>query len=86
MPGQEMKGDSSKDSKGSKSNNGVQIEQSTSIDEVIIIWVNQGGGAATSTVTNTVTVTAGGAAAAAAATHSVSYFGQFGIRVTILIL
>lgn len=38
----------------------TQITQSTT-EDVIIIWVNEGGGAATSTVTNTVTVTAAAA-------------------------
>jgi hypothetical protein len=52
----------------SNSNSNVLIEQSTTINEVLIIWVNYGGGAATSTVTDTVTVTSGGTAA----THSVS--------------
>jgi hypothetical protein len=43
-----------------------------SVDEVIVIWVNEGGGAATSTVTSTVTVTDASGTAVAAATHSVS--------------
>ena len=74
VPGQEMaeKGNSKdmyskSDYKGSNENN-ILIEQSTTVNEVVIIWVNNGGGAATSTVTDTVTVTSGGAAA----THSVS--------------
>lgn len=46
----------------------VNIEQSVSVEDVLIIWVNNGGGAATSTVTDTVTVTSGGTSA----THSVS--------------
>jgi hypothetical protein len=54
----------------------VQISQSgggSSVDEVIIIWVNEGGGAATQTVTNTVTVTDASGTSVAAATHSVSH-------------
>jgi hypothetical protein len=55
----------------------VDVTVSTSggapgVDEVIVIWVNEGGGAATSTVTNTVTVTAASGVQVAAATHSVS--------------
>ena len=54
----------------------VSVEQNgksaSSVDEVIIIWVNEGGGAATSTVTSTVTVTDASGTAVAAATHSVS--------------
>ena len=69
VPGQETpaKGskDSSNDNKGNSGN--IVLEQSTTVNEVIIIWVNNGGGAATSTVTDTVTVTSGGTAA----THSV---------------
>lgn len=72
--GKDMMMDSSKDgmgpqgnSRGSNSESGVIIEQSVTAD-VLIIWVNNGGGAATSTVTDTVTVTAGGTSA----THSVS--------------
>ena len=63
VPGHEMKdsGDSYKSYKDYKYGG---------IDEVLIIWVNSGGGAATSVVTDTVTITAAGAAAAA--THSVS--------------
>jgi hypothetical protein len=68
--------DSNQDNKGSNSGSNV-IEESTTIDEVIIIWVNEGGGAATSTVTNTVTVTADGTSGTAAATHSVSQFVSF---------
>jgi len=64
--------------KGSKSGNHIVIEQSTTVNEVIIIWVNEGGGAATSTVTNTVTVTG----AAAAATHSVVVGGSAGLVYT----
>jgi hypothetical protein len=54
----------------------VEISQSgggSSVDEVIIIWVNEGGGAATQTVTNTVTVTDASGTSVAAATHSVSH-------------
>jgi hypothetical protein len=81
MPGQEAapkdskdsSNDSSNDSKSSNSGNNILIEQSTTVNEVIIIWYNEGAGAATSTVTDTVTVTAGaGTAAAAVATHQVS--------------
>jgi hypothetical protein len=62
-------------SKGSS--NGYDGKDSTgSVDEVIIIWVNEGGGAATSTVTNTVTVTGASGTAVAAATHSVSLPGK----------
>jgi len=69
-------------SSGSKSSNTdskfsgntvVNVVQSIN-EEVIIIWVNNGGGAATQTVTNTVTVTAGtNGAAAAIATHQVRF-------------
>jgi plastocyanin len=69
VPGQETPAkrgkDSKSDNKGDSGN--ILIEQSTTVNEVIIIWVNNGGGAATSTVTDTVTVTSG----ATAATHSV---------------
>ena len=71
IPGQAASAEKGKDSKGnSDSGKDILITQSTTVNEVIIIWVNNGGGAATSTVTDTVTVTAGGAAAA---THTVSY-------------
>lgn len=69
---------SSKDSMSGDSGSNVLIEQSTSVDEVIIIWVNNGGGAATSTVTETKTVTAGGTAA----THSVVVGGSAGLVYT----
>ena len=61
-----------------KTNKGIEVsveqgkDSSSSVDEVIIIWVNEGGGAATSTVTSTVTVTDASGTAVAAATHSVS--------------
>lgn len=50
----------------------VNQKQAKHVDEVIVIWVNQGGGAATSTVTKTVTVTGASGVHVAAATHSVS--------------
>lgn len=50
--------------------NKVTVVESTQAD-VVIIWVNEGGGAATQTVTQTKTVTAAGGAVAAAATHQV---------------
>jgi len=57
----------------------VNVVQSVN-EEVIVIWVNNGGGAATQTVTNTVTVTAGSnGAAAAVATHSVVVGGTAGL-------
>jgi hypothetical protein len=64
-------GESKKGSDNSKSGgNNVQISQSsTSITEVIVIWVNNGGNSATSTVNSMANV---GTAAAAAATHTVS--------------
>lgn len=66
--------DNSKDNSSNNNNKGngntVLIEQNT-INEVVVIWVNNGGGAATSTVTDTVTVTQNGAASVAAATHQV---------------
>jgi hypothetical protein len=65
-------------SKGSSGENVVLVQQSQ-INEVIIIWVNNGGGAATQTVTDTVTVTQNGGetAAAAVATHQVrSHLGK----------
>jgi len=53
-------------------NNKVTIVQST-VSDIVVIWVNNGGGAATSTVTETKTVTAGAAGpAGAVATHEVS--------------
>ena len=59
-----------------KTNKGIEVsvegKDASSVDEVIIIWVNEGGGAATSTVTSTVTVTDASGTAVAAATHSVS--------------
>jgi len=64
------------------SGNVLSITQSSSVDEVIIIWVNEGGGAATSTVTNTVTVTAGSGTSLAAATHSVTVGGSAGLVYT----
>lgn len=77
-----QKSDSSKDSKGSSSSNVELVEQSQ-VNEVIIIWFNNGGGAATSTVTDTVTVTqtsgSDGTAAAAVATHSVTVGGSAGL-------
>jgi plastocyanin len=62
-------------------NDGINIQQSTG-EEIIVIWVNQGGGAATSTVTQTKTVTqAAGVAAAtgAAVTHQVTVGGAAGL-------
>ena len=66
---------SKSDNSGKSGNDGnsLQITQSSSVDEVLIIWVNEGGGAATSTVTNTVTVTAGSGTSMSAATHSVCF-------------
>jgi hypothetical protein len=64
----------SSDSKGSDNgNSGSSKSSASSVDEVIIIWVNEGGGAATSTVTNTVTVTDASGTSAAKATHSVCW-------------
>ena len=72
--GKEVSKEAGKGSSGGVTviNNQVtNIVQSTNT-EVIIIWVNNGGGAATSTVTETKTVTAGsGGAPAAIQTHNV---------------
>jgi len=68
--------ESSKESSQKVGNgNKVTIVQST-VSDIVIIWVNNGGGAATSTVTETKTVTAGGGggAAAAMATHQVRLY------------
>ncbi|PSS27198.1 hypothetical protein M430DRAFT_130471 [Amorphotheca resinae ATCC 22711] len=54
----------------------------SSVDEIIVIWVNEGGGAATSTVTNTVTVTDASGTSAAKATHSVTVGGTAGLVYT----
>jgi len=55
---------------GKSGGNNIQISQSsTSVTEVIVIWVNNGGNAATSTVNSMANV---GTAGAAAATHTVS--------------
>jgi len=61
----------------------VNIVQSTT-NEIVIIWVNNGGGAATSTVTETKTVTAGSGTGAnvAAATHTVVVGGAGGLVFT----
>lgn len=70
--GLEVTVEQSDSSKGSSYSTG-------SVDEVIIIWVNEGGGAATSTVTNTVTVTDASGTSVAAATHSVTVGGSAGL-------
>jgi hypothetical protein len=62
-------------SKGSSGKGDDNKSSGSSVDEIIVIWVNQGGGAATSTVTNTVTVTDASGTSAAKATHSVSLLG-----------
>jgi len=76
------KSDSSKSdySKGSSGSDVVLVQQSIT-NEVIVIWVNNGGGAATQTVTDTVTVTQNGGetAAAAVATHQVTVGGDAGL-------
>ncbi|KAG9245477.1 hypothetical protein BJ878DRAFT_15102 [Calycina marina] len=63
------------------SSNKVTIIESTQAD-VIVIWVNEGGGAATQTVTETKTVTATGGSAVAAATHQVVVGGSSGLVYT----
>jgi plastocyanin len=68
-----------------KTNEGIEVSvqgKDSSVDEVIIIWVNEGGGAATSTVTNTVTVTDASGTSVAAATHSVTVGGDAGLVYT----
>lgn len=69
--GQKGQKDSKSQSYGNdgNSNDNVVVE-STSITEVIIIWVNNGGGAPTSTVQSQSTFA--GAATGSQATHSVS--------------
>jgi hypothetical protein len=62
----------SKSGKSGQSGHDTIIEEAQSVEEVVIIWTNQGAGAATSTVTDTVTVTDTSGAAVAAATHQVS--------------
>lgn len=47
----------------------IAASESVSVTQVIIIWINQGGGAATQTVTTTETIAQ---ATAAAVTHTVS--------------
>jgi len=59
----------------------VEASGSTSITEVIIIWVNNGGGAATSTV-NAQSTFANAAPPGAAATHSVTVGGSAGLVYT----
>lgn len=65
-------------SSGSSGSDVVLVQQSIT-EDVIIIWLNQGGGAATQTVTDTVTVTQGSGSTAAAATHTVTVGGSPGL-------
>ncbi|KAH8596493.1 Cupredoxin [Bisporella sp. PMI_857] len=66
--------------KKESNNKEVTVVEATNSD-IIIIWVNNGGGAATQTITETKTVTAGATegAAAAAATHTVTVGGPGGL-------
>jgi hypothetical protein len=69
--GQKGQRDSKSQSYGNdKNSNGNVVVESTSITEVIIIWVNNGGGAPTSTVQSQSTFA--GAATGSQATHNVS--------------
>ncbi|PBP22257.1 serine-threonine rich protein [Diplocarpon rosae] len=68
-----------KSSVGGKGNINVNIEQSTSITEVIIIWINQGGNAQTQTFATTTPVAA---MSTAIATHTVIVGGTGGLVYT----
>ncbi len=68
----ELLGDGGRKSDYDSNRNGDIIQESTSITEIIIIWVNNGGGAPTSTLQTQTTIA--GAAAPGTATHSVSWF------------
>ncbi|PBP21734.1 serine-threonine rich protein [Diplocarpon rosae] len=72
-------GGSSRGSAGGNGNINVNIGQSTSITEVIIIWINQGGNAQTQTFATTIPVAA---MPTAIATHTVIVGGTGGLAYT----
>jgi hypothetical protein len=72
--GQKGQKDGKSQSSGdNKNSNGNVVVESTSITEIIVIWVNNGGGAPTSTVQSQSTFA--GAATGSQATHNVSRVG-----------